>query len=148
MDIEYTSESAIREWLLKYMKPGAESKAEVDCIMSQDGWMYIDALADKFAGSQFQQGPEAFSEGVEFALSALVECHGGPHTGACPTLAWEMDMDRWRVIIDRERAEGKVAMVTFYDSDHKQVGEPMELTESEFLHYDLLPGFTMVVEGK
>lgn len=145
MDIEYTSESAIRAWLKAYLKPGAESAAEIDCIMAQDNWMYIDALADKFAGSQWQQGPEAFSEGVQFALSALVECHDGPHTGACPTLAWEMDMARWQVIIDRETREGKTRMVTFRHGKF-QIGDPMRLTESEILHYKLEDGWTMDIE--
>jgi hypothetical protein len=99
MDIEYTSESAIRAWLLGYVwmeTSDAEKRAKVDCIMAQDSWMHIDALADKFAGSQWQQGPEAFSEGVQFALSALYECHDGPHRDDCPTKAYEMNIDRAR----------------------------------------------------
>lgn len=77
----------VRDWLLDYAwldEPAEVQAAEVECILSQDGWQYIDALADKYAGAQNEPGPKAFSEGVEFALSALYECHDGPHLPTCP----------------------------------------------------------------
>lgn len=145
MDIN--NEQAVRAWLANYMKPGAESAAEIDCIMSQDNWRYIDALADKFAGAQFEPGPQAFSEGVEFALSALVECHEGPHTGPCPSKAWDMNMDRYKAVIERETAEGKVRMVTFRHGKF-QIGDPMLLTETQILEWQLEDGWTMdIAEG-
>ena len=80
------TEDQIRAWLLKYAWLGdEESKArEVECIMSQGGWKYIDAVADKFAGAQEEPGPKALSEGTEFALSALYECHSASHLKTCP----------------------------------------------------------------
>jgi len=80
------TEDAVRAWLIKYAWLGDadRQKREVDCIMSQDGWKYIDAVADQFAGAQEEPGPVAYSEGVEFALSALYECHDGPHLPTCP----------------------------------------------------------------
>jgi len=80
------SEEQIRAWLLKYAWLGTEEEQvrSVDCIMSQDGWKYLDARADKYSGAQFEPGPEAFAEGMEFELSALYECHDGPHIETCP----------------------------------------------------------------
>lgn len=80
---------AVRAWLLMYAwldEPDAKKHARIDCIMAQDDWKHIDALADKYAGAQFEPGPQAYTEGQQFALSALYECHEGPHTDACP--AW------------------------------------------------------------
>lgn len=78
---------AIQEWLVKYAwaQDTPEAKQAVaDCIMAQDEWKYIDARADQYAGAQFEPGPAAFLEGQEFALSALYECHTGPHRPTCP----------------------------------------------------------------
>ena len=79
-------ELAVREWLILYAWSGTpdEQIANVDCIMAQGRWKYIDALADKFAGAQEEPGPAAFADGVGYALSALYECHGGPHLTTCP----------------------------------------------------------------
>lgn len=81
-----SAESAIREWLLGYAwaEDSQEAKeAVVDCIMAQGDWRYLDARADRYAGAQWEPGPAAFSEGVQFELSALYECHDGPHTEQC-----------------------------------------------------------------
>ena len=81
------TEEAVRAFLTEYawMPDPPEAKtAEVNCIMAQGGWEFIDAMADKFAGAQDVPGPEAFDEGVKFALSALYECHDGPHQPDCP----------------------------------------------------------------
>lgn len=75
----------VAAWLTDYAWLGdGKDEARVECIMAQDGWKYIDAVADQFAGAQFEPGPEAMSAGTEFALSALYECHGGPHLATCP----------------------------------------------------------------
>jgi hypothetical protein len=76
----------VQAWLLDYAwaeKTTADKIAVVDCIMSQDKWKFIDVVADQFAGAQWEPGPKAFSEGQEFALSALYECHDGPHQKTC-----------------------------------------------------------------
>lgn len=77
---------AVRTWLLAYAWFGTEEdqKRNVECILAQDGWEYIDAVADQFAGAQWEPGPEAFSDGQQYAMSALYETHGGPHLADCP----------------------------------------------------------------
>ena len=84
MDI--MNEQTIREWLLGYAWLGDADyqRREVECIMSQGDWKYIDARADQFAGAQWEPGPKAFSEGIEFAMSELYECHAEPHLATCP----------------------------------------------------------------
>lgn len=88
MDEKQTmDEQQVREWLLAYAwaENTPEAKAAVvSCIMSQGDWEFISAQADKFAGAQWEPGPEAYSEGTGYALSALYECHGGPHLDECP----------------------------------------------------------------
>lgn len=81
-----TKASLIREVLLAYAWAEDSDKAKaavVDCIMAQDDWPHVTALADSFAGAQFEPGPEAFAEGIGYAVSALYECHDGPHLPAC-----------------------------------------------------------------
>lgn len=79
------TKAAVRAWLLDYAWLGskADQAAVVECILSQDAWKHIDALADNYAGAQWEPGPAAFSEGTEFALSTLYECHDGPHLSTC-----------------------------------------------------------------
>lgn len=79
-------EASIRDWLLKYAWFGTEQERarEVECIMKQRDWEHIAAIADKYAGAQEESGPSAFSEGIEFALSSLYECHDEPHISTCP----------------------------------------------------------------
>jgi hypothetical protein len=86
MSTSEMTEQKIRAWLLGYawLDDGHDGD-RVDCIMSQDGWRYVDDVADKFAGAQESPGPKAFSEGTMFALSALYECHDGPHIETCPS---------------------------------------------------------------
>jgi hypothetical protein len=80
------SEDEVRQWLLEYAWMGTEEDkaATVECIMHQDDWRYVDARAESFAGAQWSPGPEAFAEGLAFALSSLYECHEGPHLETCP----------------------------------------------------------------
>jgi hypothetical protein len=78
--------SEIKKWLLEYAWAGTpdEQARNVECIMAQDGWEFIDARADQFAGAQWEPGPKAFSDGQQFAMSELYECHDGPHLPDCP----------------------------------------------------------------
>lgn len=81
------SEAQIREWLLAYAWSGDEAhrQGEVDCIMSQPDWKYIDALAEKYVGQAWDPGAEGvLDEATEFALSSLYECHEAPHIPGCP----------------------------------------------------------------
>jgi hypothetical protein len=77
----------VRAWLIGYAwveKTQDQKERVVDCILSQGGWELIDARADRYAGAQESPGPDAFAEGVQFELSALYECHDGPHLPTCP----------------------------------------------------------------
>lgn len=81
------TEQEVRDWLKDYAwlnEPEEAKLREIDCIIAQGTWRYIDAIADKFAGAQWEPGPEAYSEGTLFALSALYECHDAPHLETCP----------------------------------------------------------------
>jgi hypothetical protein len=81
------TEAEVRAFLLDYAwlddTPGQKA-AEVDCILAQDGWQFIDVMSEQFANAQWKPGPAAVDEGVGFALSALYECHNGPHIASCP----------------------------------------------------------------
>jgi hypothetical protein len=93
------NKETIREWLQNYawIETTQEQKAAVtECILSQDNWHHIEAQADKFAGAQWEPGPEAFSEGIQFHLSALYECHGDPHQITCPVAIREMQRHQAR----------------------------------------------------
>jgi hypothetical protein len=83
-----TTEEQVRAWLLDYAwaHPTPEAKAaEVDCIMAQDDWRWLEARADHYAGMhESGGGPEAFDAAHGFALSALYECHTEPHQPTCP----------------------------------------------------------------
>jgi hypothetical protein len=80
------TKAQVRTWLLGYawMGPPERDARIVECILAQDDWKYIDAVADQYAGAQEEPGPAAFSDGVGYALSALYECHDGPHQPGCP----------------------------------------------------------------
>lgn len=93
------TENEIREWLKGYVYCGPEwlTPAEktsiawrndrvIDCIMSQDDWKNIDIQAERFMNAQFgdEDPKKVKDEAVGFALSALYECHEGPHIDECP----------------------------------------------------------------
>lgn len=82
------SRKGIEDWLLKYAwaNDGDEdaNKREVACIMSQDGWEYVGARADQFMGQASGEETDIVNEATGFALSALYECHDGPHLDTCP----------------------------------------------------------------
>lgn len=75
--------AAVESWLTTYYD-AEHIRPYLACIRSQDDWKYIDVRADMFAGAQFEPGPKAYNEGIDFAMSALYECHGGPHIATCP----------------------------------------------------------------
>ena len=82
------TKAQIRAWLLDYAwldEPEAAKAANVDSIMAQEDYEFVDVVADQFAGAQETGGgPAEFAAGMEFALSALYECHEGPHLPTCP----------------------------------------------------------------
>lgn len=83
----YMTKNQVHDWLIDYVWAEDTQDAKervIGCILSQDGWQYIDAKAEQFAGAQWEPGPAAFDEGVGFALSALYECHDEPHLPTCP----------------------------------------------------------------
>lgn len=57
---------------------------ELACIRASEDWKYIEARADVYSGAQFESGPGTYREGLDFAVTALYECHGGPHIEPCP----------------------------------------------------------------
>ncbi len=76
----------VEAWLLSYAWTGdpEQQVANVACIMAQDGWKYVDARGEMFAAQAEVPGPDASAAAHEFALSALYECHDGPHQVTCP----------------------------------------------------------------
>lgn len=80
------SKAKVKAWLLDYAWLGtAEEQArEVDCIMAQDDWRYLDAQTERYLGQASGEEADAPSEAAAFAISALYECHDGPHLDTCP----------------------------------------------------------------
>jgi hypothetical protein len=60
----------------------SERRREVECIMSQGEWEHLDARIDRTQGQAFDD--KQAEEASGFELSALYECHDGPHLLACP----------------------------------------------------------------
>lgn len=75
--------ATVETWLLTYYKEDYV-RPYLPCIKEQGDWQYVASHADQFAGAQPGDGEDAFSEGMEFAISALLECHDGPHIASCP----------------------------------------------------------------
>lgn len=80
------TENEIRDWLTAYAWMGTDDdkKRTVDCIMAQDDWKYIDGVTERYASMAEDPGPQASMDAHGFALSALYECHDGPHADSCP----------------------------------------------------------------
>jgi hypothetical protein len=76
-----TSEQ-VRTWLLAYLA-GTED-ALIDCVLHQDDWRHLSAQTEHYAAMAETPGPKAVTQAQEFALSALIECHEGPHLATCP----------------------------------------------------------------
>ena len=91
------NEDEIRAWLIRYAWADATQDAKerrVACIMAQDGWKFLEARTERTAGQAWEPGPQAVSEAQAFELSALYECHDGPHLETCPSLDWERQFQK------------------------------------------------------
>lgn len=79
-------EDAIKAWLLNYAWLGDADyqRREVDCIMAQDDWRYIDARIEMYKGQASGEEVNLDMEASGFALSGLYECHDEPHLPTCP----------------------------------------------------------------
>jgi len=80
------TEDEIRNWLLAYAWLGNEEDQvrEVDCIMSQDDWKYLEARKEQLRNQASGEEADLEAEVDGHALSALYECHDGPHLDTCP----------------------------------------------------------------
>lgn len=80
---KYTAEY-VKERLLDYAWLGTEEEqvAEVECILAQDGWRYLDARVEQVRAQAWDD--EQAKEAEAHALSGLYECHAGPHLDTCP----------------------------------------------------------------
>lgn len=80
------TEEQIREWLLWYAWLGTEEQQtrEVDCIMSQDGWRYLEARKEQLRTQASGEETNLEDQVDGYALSGLYECHDGPHLETCP----------------------------------------------------------------
>lgn len=78
------TEDQVRAWLLRYawMGTSGEQAREVECIIAQDGWKYLDARIERTKGQAWDEEQATEAEGFE--LSALYECHDEPHLATCP----------------------------------------------------------------
>lgn len=79
------NENQVYNWLLEYAWLGTEDQKRrtVDCIMSQDEWKDLDVVSDQFDDIVAESGEAPGISGQEWALSALYECHHGPHLSTC-----------------------------------------------------------------
>jgi hypothetical protein len=76
----------IQEWLVRYAwlgTPDAQER-EVACIMSQDDWTHLEVRKEHLRGQASGEETNLEEDVTEHALSALYECHGGPHLDTCP----------------------------------------------------------------
>lgn len=80
------TEDQIRAWLLEYAWLGNEDRQrrEVDCIMSQDDWRYLEVRKEQLRGQASGEETNLEAEVDGYALSGLYECHDGPHLETCP----------------------------------------------------------------
>lgn len=79
-------EQAIKAWLIAYAWLGDADyqRREVDCIMSQDDWKFIDAMTEHYKSQASGEEVDLHAEASGFALSGLYECHDVPHLPTCP----------------------------------------------------------------
>lgn len=82
------TEQQIRDWLLGYAWLGTEDeqRREVDCIMAQGHWKHLSGREEHLLAQRSGENPleQDQADAHEFALSALYECHEGPHQPTCP----------------------------------------------------------------
>jgi hypothetical protein len=76
----------IQAWLRDYAWLGTpeEQEREVTCIMAQDDWKHLEARKEQLRGQASGEETNLEEQVDEFALSALYECHDGPHMDTCP----------------------------------------------------------------
>lgn len=73
----------------------AEKEAEVECILKQGDWKYIEARADRRASAaESGGGSKEYADATDMELSALYECHDEPHTPDCPRGPWPAMFER------------------------------------------------------
>lgn len=79
-----TIEKVLRDYLVQDA-PSNNNYASrlIKCIFSQDEWKHLDAQAEKYRG-QYSGEETGEDEGFDFAVTALVETHDGPHLADCP----------------------------------------------------------------
>lgn len=84
----YNARAEVRRWLLDYAWSGTpeEKEREVNCILSQEDWKYLDARVERDMGQWSEEGDhrQVLNEAWGFELSALYECHDEPHLATCP----------------------------------------------------------------
>lgn len=77
----------LRAWLLDYAWSGTKEQqaAEVECILTQDRWQHVAAHAEHLR-AQLNDPDDQFEQRQArgMAVSALYECHDGPHIDTCP----------------------------------------------------------------
>jgi hypothetical protein len=80
------TEEQIQAWLHKYAWLGTEEEQnlEVACIMAQDDWKYLEVRKEHLRAQASGEETNLEEQVDEFALSALYECHDGPHLDTCP----------------------------------------------------------------
>lgn len=80
------NKAKIESWLLDYAWSGTEDeqRREVECIMAQDGWHYLDARKEQLRAQASGEEENLEVQVNEYALSALYECHDEPHLNTCP----------------------------------------------------------------
>jgi hypothetical protein len=80
------TEEEIRAWLKEYAWLGTEEEQhrEVTCIMAQDDWRYLEVRKEQLRGQASGEETDLEAEVNGLALSALYECHDGPHLDTCP----------------------------------------------------------------
>lgn len=92
------TKTKVRKFLLAYAwldDTDEEKAAEVECILKQGDWKYLEDRADMRAGaSETGGGPKEFTDAVGMELTALYECHDEPHTRMCP----RNETDRIRIV--------------------------------------------------
>lgn len=76
----------VQEWLLNYAWMGTpDTRArEVECIVSQGEWQHLSAREEQLRAQASGDETHLEADVHGHALSALYECHDGPHLPTCP----------------------------------------------------------------
>jgi hypothetical protein len=81
----HRTEEAVTAWLTRYAWAENTEDAKrrvVACIIAQGEWRRLDARVERTRGQAWDAEQATEAEGFE--LSALYECHEGPHLDTCP----------------------------------------------------------------